>query len=227
MSEHVLNGPKRCATKLVTRLAGSAFFGLFVFSGLAQAEDLNLYGGTALQYYTKNDDGPSKSDLNGYLELDYRGAYIGAWAEITNWEDANEVDLYFGYRGEAGRLSFDVNYYYYVYPEVKGGDYGELGLVLGYGLTDQFTIGTELYTQPKTGNGSAYLTAAMLFGDQFGLDATWGKYDEGYGSLSEWEVGGYYMLSDEVSLGLRYYNGEDYDDYFRLELAWNTTFLTR
>lgn len=35
------------------------------------AQDLSIYGGTALQYHTKNDDGPKKIDLNGYLEMEY------------------------------------------------------------------------------------------------------------------------------------------------------------
>ncbi|SEC81415.1 hypothetical protein [Rhodobacter sp. 24-YEA-8] len=219
MSERVIDGPGK--------LAGAACFCLCLFTTAAAAQDLSLYSGTALQYYTKNDDGPSKSDLNAYLELDYSGAYAGIWAEVTNWEDYNEVDLYLGYRGEAGRLSYDANYYYYIYPDVDDADYGELGLVLDYALTDTFSIGTELYTQPESGNGSAYLTAALAAGDRFGFDVSWGKNDEGFGTYAEWEIGGSYAISDEVSLGLRYYNGEAYDNYFRLELAWNTTLLTR
>ena len=31
----------------------------------------------------------------------------------------------------------------------------------------------------------------------------------------------------EFEIDLRYYNGEEYDDYFRLQLAWDTTLLTR
>lgn len=29
------------------------------------------------------------------------------------------------------------------------------------------------------------------------------------------------------AVGLRYYDGQDYDDYLRLQLSWDTTILTR
>lgn len=205
----------------------AAFLCTIITTTGVSAQELNLYGGAALEYYTKNDDGPSKTDLNGYLELDYNGLYGGIWAELTDWDDYNEVDLYFGYRGESGQLSYDISYYYYVYPDVDDADYGEIVLALGYNATDTFGIGFEVYHDPESGNGSAYINPWITVGDKLTFDTYWGKYDEGFGSFSEWELGVKYALTDEVSLGLRYYDGEEYDDYIRLQLAWDTTLFTR
>lgn len=197
-------------------------------SAPALAQDLSLYGGTALQYYTKNDDGPKKIDLNGYLELDYRGFYGGVWAELTDWDDSTEVDLYLGYRGEAGQFSYDVNYYYYIYTETPSDDdYGELGLSLGYAVSDVFSLGAEAYHQPESGDNSAYLTASLAPWDKVGLDASYGRYQSAGDWANEWEVGLRYALGDETALDLRYYDGEDYDSYLRLQISWDTTILPR
>ena len=196
--------------------------------GSAQAQDLAIYGGAALQYYTKNDDGPSKSDLNGYVELEYGGLYGGVWVELSDWDDATEVDYYIGYRGEVAQLSYDVNYYYYAYPEVDpNADYGELGLVLDYALTDSFSIGTEIYHQPDLTGHSAYLTAAYAPNDKLSFDLSWGRYyyESGGQGYNEWEAGVGYMIGEETGLELRYYNGQEYDDYVRLQLSWDTTLL--
>ncbi len=194
----------------------------------AVAQDLSLYGGTALQYHTKNDDGPKKIDLNGYLELEYKGLYGGVWAELTDWDDYTEVDLYLGYRGEAGQFSYDVNYYYYIYTETPSDDdYGELGASVGYALTDVFSLGAEAYHQPESGDNSAYLTASLAATDRLSLDVSWGRYQTAGDWANEWEVGVGYALGDETAVELRYYDGQDYDDYLRLQLTWDTTILTR
>lgn len=194
----------------------------------ASAQDLTLYGGTALQFHTKNDDGPKKIDLNAYLELEYRGLYGGIWGEVTDWEDYSEVDLYLGYRGEVGKFSYDVNYYYYIYTETPSDDdYGELGLSLGYAVTDSFSLGADVYHQPESKDNSAYVTASFYPTAKLWLDASFGRYEVAGDGANEWEIGVGYMIGDETSVDLRYYDGQDYDDYLRLQLKWDTTFLTR
>jgi len=200
-----------------------------VLSGLAlpvAAQELTLYGGAALQFHGYS-DAETKSDLNGYLELEVSGFYGGVWAETSSDSAANEVDLYLGYRGEAGALSYDVNYTRYFYPNDGGDCCGEIGLVLGYAVSDQVTLGTEFYVDPVNETNSAYLTFDVAATDKLSISGSAGTYDAGFGRFSEWDVGAGYALGEETSLELRYYKGEEYDGYVRLQLAWDTTILPR
>ena len=207
---------------------------LALLSGLlpaaAIAQELTVYGGGALQYYTKNDDGPSKSDLNAYIELEYNGFYGGIWGEVTDLEAANEINLYLGYRGSSGKISYDLNYYYYIYPETPAGedyDYGELNLYADYALTDAFAVGVDLYHQPDSKDNAAYLVATWYATDKLTLDASYGRYEYLGERSNEWEFGVGYMVTDEFGVELRYYNGQDYDDSLRLQLSWDTTLFSR
>lgn len=200
-----------------------------ILSGLAlpvAAQDFTVYGGAALQF-TAYPDSETKSDLNGYVELEFSGVYGGIWAETSSQSDANEVDLYLGYRGEAGALSYDVNYTRYFYPNDGGDCCGEIGLVLGYAVTDQISLGTEFYVDPVNDTNSAYLTFDVAATDQISISGEYGTYDEGFGRFGEWDLGVGYALGEETSLELRYYKGEEYDGYVRLQLAWDTTILPR
>jgi len=191
----------------------------------AAAQEFALYGGAALQYNAYEDD--PKTDLNGYLEAEYGGFYGGIWAEVSDQSAANEIDLYVGYRGEAGALSYDVSYTRYLYPNDGGDCCGELGLVLGYAVTDQLSLGTELYIDPDNETGSAYLTFDMAATEKLSVSGSVGFYEAGYGRYNEWDIGVGYALGEETSVELRYYEGEEYDGYLRLQLAWDTTILPR
>ncbi|NTT84814.1 TorF family putative porin [Tabrizicola fusiformis] len=200
-----------------------------ILSGLAlpvAAQELTVYGGAALQF-TAYPDSETKSDLNGYVELEFSGIYGGIWAETSSQSDANEVDLYLGYRGEAGALSYDVSYTRYFYPNDGGDCCGEVGLVLGYAVTEQVSLGTEFYVDPVNDTNSAYLTFDVSATDQLSISGEYGTYDEGFGRFAEWDLGVGYALGEETSLELRYYKGEEYDGYVRLQLAWDTTILPR
>lgn len=200
-----------------------------ILSGLAlpvAAQELTVYGGAALQF-TAYPDSETKSDLNGYVELEFSGIYGGIWAETSSQSDANEVDLYLGYRGEAGALSYDISYTRYFYPNDGGDCCGEVGLVLGYAVTEQVSLGTEFYVDPVNDTNSAYLTFDVSATDQISISGEYGTYDEGFGRFAEWDLGVGYALGEETSLELRYYKGEEYDGYVRLQLAWDTTILPR
>jgi len=198
-------------------------------SGLAlpaAAQELTVYGGAALQFHAYP-DADTKSDLNGYIELEASGFYAGIWGETSSESLANEVDLYLGYRGEAGALSYDVSYTRYFYPNDGGDCCGEVGLVLGYAVSDRVTLGTEFYVDPANDTNSAYLTFDVAATDQLSISGSAGTYDAGFGRFSEWDMGVGYALGEETSLELRYYKGEEYEGYVRLQLAWDTTILPR
>lgn len=65
------------------------------------------------------------------------GFYAGTWASNVKYgaDDvySYEHDIYFGYAGEAGDISYDVGYLYYNYDTEAGFDFGEIYGTVGYG----------------------------------------------------------------------------------------------
>ena len=65
------------------------------------------------------------------------GFYAGTWASNVKYgaEDnfSYEHDVYFGFAGESGDISYDVGYLYYNYDEAAGFDFGEIYGTVGYG----------------------------------------------------------------------------------------------
>lgn len=65
------------------------------------------------------------------------GFYAGTWASNVKYgaDDvySYEHDIYFGYSGESGDISYDVGYLYYNYDTEAGFDFGEIYGTVGYG----------------------------------------------------------------------------------------------
>ena len=65
------------------------------------------------------------------------GFYAGTWASNVKYGSDDvysyEHDIYFGYAGEAGDISYDVGYLYYNYDTEAGYDFGEIYGTVGYG----------------------------------------------------------------------------------------------
>lgn len=209
---------------MIRSLTLAAVLGAATVSGAA-AQGLTVTGGAALQYNAYKDD--PKSDLNGYVEAEMNGVYGGIWAEISNQSDADEIDLYVGFRNSVGALSYDASYTRYFYPNDGGNCCGEFGLSLDYAVNDMLTVGTALAYDPPNGTGSAYATFSVAPTDKLSVSGEYGFYDEGYGNYKEWDFGVGYQLGEETSAELRYYKGEEYDGYLRLQLSWDTTILSR
>ena len=105
-------------------------------TGIAQAAEVEANVGLTTDYIwrgmSQNAGGTSAS---GGLDVAYEsGAYVGVWVGDTaaaSEDDiaagvadfgTQEVDLYFGYAGEAGGLSYDVGYLAYMYPSSQSDD---------------------------------------------------------------------------------------------------------
>lgn len=108
------------------------------------------------------------------------GAYAGIWTSSeTGFGGGNggEYDVYLGFAGEAGGLSYDLSYVSYIYPGIDQalGEQGEL--ILGLGMGD---FGLTYYTSVYKFNGTdlevgddSYLTLSYAY-DKFSfLVGTW------------------------------------------------------
>lgn len=197
----------------------------------ALAQDFYVYGGAALQFYIEPDGAGSDnaSELSGYVEVEKSGLYAGIWAEISNQTGGDEIDLYFGYRGETGSgLGYDVGYSRYFYPNDGGDCCGELTLGLGMDFGDALSGSFDLAYDPQAELANAYIGAAYQINDALSASANYGLYETGSSTEQEWDIGVGYAIGEQSAVDVRFYDGTEYtDSYLGLELSWDTTILSR
>jgi len=104
----------------------------------AQAVEVTANIGYMSEYIFR---GISQSDSSamGGLDATASGFYLGTWA--ADVEQGLEVDLYGGYNGNIGDLSFGVGGTAYTYTDDFDDDYKEINLSLGY---DIFSISAAI-----------------------------------------------------------------------------------
>lgn len=113
-------------TLIKTSLVGA----LLVSSSIAQAEvSGNL--GWASEYHFRGIFQHSSS-ASGGLDYESGGFYAGTWAADVG--DGLEVDLYAGFGGEVGDLSYSIGGTGYFYTGDFDDTYKEVNLGLGYGI---------------------------------------------------------------------------------------------
>ena len=82
------------------------------------------------------------------------GFYIGTWASNVSYAPGDvfsyEHDIYFGYSGEAGSVSYDVGYLYYNYDKEAEFDFGE---IYGSFSVGGFTLGANIVTNTEADEG--------------------------------------------------------------------------
>ena len=83
--------------------------------GIASAEMSASAGVSNFYLWRGLDISAGAPQVAGSLDYSHEsGAYAGVWASS---EDAGtETDLYFGFAGEAGGLSYDISFWEYLYP---------------------------------------------------------------------------------------------------------------
>ena len=87
-----------------------------------QAEvEVSASAAIASAYLWRGQDlGNGAPAVSGDLTVSASGAYAGVWASSGDTGAGSEYDLFVGYGGEAGDLSYDISAWTYVYP---GGTY--------------------------------------------------------------------------------------------------------
>ena len=158
------------------------------------------------------------------------GFYAGAWASNVDFGDGTdaEVDLYGGYKTEAGGFAFDFGVVAYTYVGAPAGvsyDNVELKAAASRAFGPA-TIGGAVYYSPDSwgvDNESVYweLNGAYTVSDKISLSGAVGRQTFDPGSdYTTWNVGGTYALTDKLGLDLRYHdtNLHGYDDAFVVSL---------
>jgi uncharacterized protein (TIGR02001 family) len=141
--------------------------------------------------------------------LDYsneNGFYAGAWA--SSYTDDYELDLYGGFGGEAGAISYDIGWIQYMYPNSANDpsfDYGELYASVTY---EFFTVGFAYTAQSDTddtdGDAEAFIEGDLYYY----VNGAWDLQDD-------WSMG--------LTLGIYTFDndGDSNDDGSRAKLDYN------
>lgn len=86
--------------------------------------------------------------------VDESGFYIGTWASNVSYAAGDvfsyEHDVYFGYGGEAGAISYDVGYLYYNYDKEAEFDFAEIYGSIGF---NGFTLGLNVLAHTEADEG--------------------------------------------------------------------------
>lgn len=202
--------------KKVKVLALSAAVASVLVAGSAVAEvTANL--GVASNYLWR---GTSLSNegaaVSGGVDYSHEsGIYVGVWQSSEGFTNSSETDVYAGFSGEAGDISYDVGFIKYMYPQdATDPDFDEVYFSVGYKFASFFYANSsDLETD--------YMTLTLehdrysfVYGDYaFDLDPT--------SDYSHFDLG--VALTDELSLT---YSKNDItgDDDGRLVIAYGLEF---
>lgn len=193
------------------------------------AQDLSVYAGLGLT--VDNADGDTNTDLNLYVEGDFKGVYFGLSGDVVSVTDGNYVDIYAGYRNStASGISYDLSYDKTIYPSDNDSNYDTVAVSIGVPLGDRaaVTFDGDYYIYDGDDLSDGYLTLDYYLNDKITLTASMGLIENAPGSggaSKDFELAASYQIGDETSATLHYYDGDDYDGYFALDLNWDTTLL--
>lgn len=169
--------------------------------------------------YSQTDGKPAvQAGLEAYWDS---GFYAGAWVSNVDFGDGDpaeaEIDVYLGYYGESGALSYNAIVYYYLYPGAPGNwdyDYWEVYADVEYD-TGPFALTAHTYYTADnfadTGDG-LYVSAGLRvpFTDLLSLDGnigySWVEPDYG-DDYTDWNLGLKYAL-DAFDVDARYHDSD-------------------
>lgn len=160
------------------------------------------------------------------------GFYVGTWVSNESWTatPGYEQDLYAGYGGKAGPVSYDVSYIAYTYPvgDAKD-DFSEVILNLGYGpvtLTYAPTVDKEA---EGSNQDDVYMSIAAEFEvrKDLMLQVLYGSYDYDGGSAADYKHIHVSLSKNDFSFAYDKVDPEvagAYNDDPRFTVSWSKSF---
>lgn len=202
----------------------AAVAALFAAAGSAHAQSAEVAWnvGVTSDYvfrgFSQTDEGPA---LQGGVDVSFAsGFYVGAWASNVDFGDDTdaEVDVYGGYRTEAGGFALDFGVIGYLYVNPPGGsdyDYVEFKAAASRAF-GPVTLGAALYYSPDffgLDEQATYVEANGAFtpAPKWTVSGAVGHQSLDVGDdYTTWNAGVAYALTDNLSLDARYH-GADVD----------------
>ncbi|WP_102227248.1 TorF family putative porin [Acidimangrovimonas sediminis] len=202
------------ATLALATMAGTA--DADTFAGVALTS--NYVGGGR----TQTEDKPA---LQTYIEQGFAsGLYIGAWASNVDFgtNDTVELDLYGGYRGEIGQLSYDINYYRYLYDGDLGNCCGDAFVKVMHPVFGPVSGGIEV-----SSNLEDYVMYKPLLGIDLGHGfALAAEYQFGdVDNETYWKAGLSKSFDNGTSVRVEYSDRSDDESILFFTLSFDTVLL--
>lgn len=161
------------------------------------------------------------------------GFSAGVW--VSNVSGGYEQDLYVGYAGAFGPVSYDVAYTAYQYPAATSGDFDEISVSVGYEMFSfgiAKTVGDDDNTRNQWTKGDVYMSLGAEFEVKKGLTlgVLYGDYDfDNVDSVAGGTGGDYSHINvslskDDFSIA---YDDTDEDGTAgkgRLTVSWSKSF---
>lgn len=186
-------------------LALAAVVGLtgMVVTGTANAETSASFSASNMYLWRGVNLTPNGGQVAGSLDYGHSsGAYAGIWT--TTETEGHETDLYLGFGGKVGGVSYDISYWKYLYPEdcnstscdSADNDLSEYVLSVGYEpVTFTAYIGAESEAEDYM-----YYTLDVAFGK---LNVQYGVWDHDKAGNNEYShVTLSYAATDELSFAV-------------------------
>ena len=202
-----------------TCAALAAAFATLVTAGAASAQDLDFaFNAAATNDYVFRGASQSNENfaLSGGVDATLGGFYAGGWASTVDFGDdtSAEVDVYGGYRAEAGGFALDVGVVGYFYTDAPSGvdyDYVEYKAAASRAL-GPVTAGVALFYSPDffgADETATYLevNAAFTPMDKVTVSGAVGKqWLDVTADYVTWNVGAAYAITDNLALDVRYHD---------------------
>lgn len=163
--------------------------------------------------FSQTDEEPA---IQGGVDVTIGAFYVGAWASSVDFGDDTdaEVDIYGGFRGEAGGFAFDVGAIGYGYVNAPdGADYDFLELKAAASrAVGPATFGAALYWSPDFfgldeeatyAEGSVAFTPAEKWTVSGAVGHQWLDVNDDYAT---WNLGVGYAVTEHVAIDVRYYD---------------------
>jgi len=138
--------------------------------------------------------------------LDYAhdsGAYAGVWGTSGDTASGDEYDVYFGFGGESGEFSYDLNVLTYIYPTLKS-DFGQLTEVtasVGYGAIGLSVTAPVSDEADVFGNDYVYTKLSLGY-EAFGLVVANNAAEDGGTATDYTHVDLSYQYNDNIAFGV-------------------------
>ena len=147
----------------------------------------------------------NKPAVQGGLDLDYMGMYLGTWASNVDFGSAatTELDGYFGYGGELAGIEYDIGFIKFAYLNEAGINFEEayLGLSKDFGMA---SIGLTYSMGIDDAPDDIAVDASIGLPKDYSLDLGFGDYDT-YGTRYSAAVSKSFDKLD-FSIGLHNYS---------------------
>ncbi len=205
--------------RLQATCAAIAAFTALSAAGAASAQDVEwAFNAAATSDYVFRGASQSNEDmaLSGGVDATIGGFYAGGWASTIDFGDATdaEIDVYGGYRTEAGGVALDFGVIGYFYTDAPSGadyDYVEYKAAASRAIGPA-TAGVAVYYSPDffgADETATYLEGNLAFTpiDKVTVSGAVGKqWLDVTDDYVTWNVGAAYALTDNLVFDVRYHD---------------------